>query len=680
MKKEWSFVLGLLGILLQLFLLAESSLAKQNVLKKNSQQDQQAFPPVQILRLDDDYVVVDNGIFNITFSVPGGMVTGIQYNGIDNLLENGNKDDNRGYWDIVWNKPDEKGIFDKLHATDFKVIMEDENQVELSFTRTWDSLNSKQLSMNIDKRFIILRGISGFYCYGILERLEGWPDIDVYQGRIVFKLKEKLFQYMAISDERQRIMPTAYDREVGQKLDYSEAVLLTNPNNSFIKGEVDDKYQYSCENKDNRVHGWISPTPRTGFWMITPTDEFRTGGPVKQDLTSHTGPVNLNIFFSTHYAGEVLGLKFRNGEPWKKVFGPVFIYMNSLAPDEPDTLTLWTDAKEQMFVETENWPYNFPLSEDYARADQRGIVSGRLLVRDRYVSQSLMIANSAFIGLAAPGNVGSWQLENKAYQFWTQTDSEGYFLIKNVIPGNYSLYAWVPGFVGDYMYDPYIIVAPGSRKRVETLIYDAPRNGPTLWEIGIPDRTAAEFFIPDAQPKLLNQLYVVHNQERYRQYGLWDRYTEIYPDDDLMFTIGVSNYQTDWFFAHLNRYFYNDDGNKTYAPTTWQVLFDLEDVDQSSNYTLQLALASAHEAEFQVRFNDPEIDAPHYSTGLIGKDNAIARHGIHGIYRIYTINVPGSLLGFGTNIMYLKQSRGDRPFGGLMYDYIRLEGPSDESD
>ncbi|XP_049379050.1 probable rhamnogalacturonate lyase B isoform X2 [Solanum stenotomum] len=663
MKKEWSFVLGLLGILLQLFLLAESSLTKQNVLKKNSQQDQQAFPPVQILRLDDDYVVVDNGIFNITFSVPGGMVTGIQYNGIDNLLENGNKDDNRG-----------------LHATDFKVIMEDENQVELSFTRTWDSLNSKQLSMNIDKRFIILRGISGFYCYGILERLEGWPDIDVYQGRIVFKLKEKLFQYMAISDERQRIMPTAHDREVGQKLDYSEAVLLTNPNNSFIKGEVDDKYQYSCENKDNRVHGWISPTPRTGFWMITPTDEFRTGGPVKQDLTSHTGPVNLNMFFSTHYAGEVLGLKFRNGEPWKKVFGPVFVYMNSLSPDEPDTLTLWTDAKEQMFVETENWPYNFPLLEDYARADQRGIVSGRLLVRDRYVSQSLMIANSAFIGLAAPGNVGSWQLENKAYQFWTQTDSEGYFLIKNVIPGNYSLYAWVPGFVGDYMYDPYIIVTPGSRKRVETLIYDAPRNGPTLWEIGIPDRTAAEFFIPDAQPKLLNQLYVVHNQERYRQYGLWDRYTEIYPDDDLVFTIGLSNYQTDWFFAHLNRYFYNDDGNKTYAPTTWQVLFDLEDVDQSSNYTLQLALASAHEAELQVRFNDPEIDAPHYSTGLIGKDNAIARHGIHGIYRLYTINVPGSLLGFGTNIMYLKQSRGDRPFRGLMYDYIRLEGPSDESD
>lgn len=43
---------------------------------------------------------------------------------------------------------------------------------------------------------------------------------------------------MAISDERQRVMPTAHDRETGQELDYKEAVLLTNPANSFIKGEV----------------------------------------------------------------------------------------------------------------------------------------------------------------------------------------------------------------------------------------------------------------------------------------------------------------------------------------------------------------------------------------------------------------------------------------------------------
>lgn len=42
------------------------------------------------------------------------------------------------------------------------------------------------------------------------------------------------------------------------------------------------------------------------------------------------------------------------------------------------------------------------------------------------------------------------------------------------------------------------------------MIYKPPRNGPTLWEIGIPDRTAAEFYIPDPDPKYINKLYVNH--------------------------------------------------------------------------------------------------------------------------------------------------------------------------
>ncbi|GER34850.1 rhamnogalacturonate lyase family protein [Striga asiatica] len=632
-------------------------------------------PPVQ-LHVSEHHVVLDNGIVRVTFSTPDGMIIGIKYNGIENLLEKTYTRDNRGYWDIYWNKRSHlQDTIDKLDGTSMTVVKQDDDQVEISFWRTWNNNTSETgLPLNIDKRYIMLRGDSGFYSYAILERLEGWPDVNLSQGRIVFKLQHDLFEYMAVSDDRQRIMPTTEDRERGQVLDYPEAVLLTNPANSLLRGEVDDKYQYSSDNKDSRVHGWIAIDPPTGFWVITPSNEFKTAGPVKQDLTSHAGPISLSMFFSTHYAGLPLVITFEEGEPWKKVFGPVFIYLNSVDSGE-DPLTLWADAKEQMLIETESWPYDFPASDDFPFADQRGVVSGRLLVRDSYINDNLMTANSAYVGLALPGKLGSWQRENKGYQFWSESDDLGYFIITGIRPGKYCLYGWVPGFIGDYMYEYVIDVLPGGEIKLGNIVFEPPRNGPTLWEIGIPDRTAAEFFVPDPNPQLMNQLYR-SQADKFRQYGLWDRYTELYPDQDLVYTVETCNYQTDWYFAHVNRKI-----NKTYVPTTWTIMFNLTSVENvSADYTLRLALASATDAELLVRINDGAAKRPHFSTGLIGKDNAIARHGIHGLYWLYSVNVPASLLvNDSTNTIFLTQSRASIPWRGILYDYIRFEGSSTNS-
>ncbi|PNY15093.1 rhamnogalacturonate lyase B-like protein [Trifolium pratense] len=267
----------------------------------------------------------------------------------------------------------------------------------------------------------MLSNSSGFYSYAIFEHLKEWPAFNIPQIRIVYKLRKDKFHYMAVADDRQRLMPLPDDRLPGrgEELVPPEAVLLVNPVEPEFTGEVDDKYQYSSENINLKVHGWISTesetNPATGFWVIIPSNEFRSGGLVKQNLTSHVGPISLAMFLSAHYAGEDIVLKLQPNEPWKKVFGPTFVYLNTLLDGNEDPLELWEDAKYQMNKEVQSWPYDFPASDDFQKPNQRGSVCGTLLVRDRCVSDECIIAQGAYIGLAPPGDVGSWQRECKVF-------------------------------------------------------------------------------------------------------------------------------------------------------------------------------------------------------------------------------------------------------------------------
>ena len=44
-------------------------------------------------------------------------------------------------------------------------------------------------------RFILLRGSSGFYSYAIYEHLKDWPDFDIGETRITFKLRKDKYTY-----------------------------------------------------------------------------------------------------------------------------------------------------------------------------------------------------------------------------------------------------------------------------------------------------------------------------------------------------------------------------------------------------------------------------------------------------------------------------------------------------
>ncbi|XP_074265119.1 uncharacterized protein LOC141587543 [Silene latifolia] len=100
----------------------------------------------------------------------------------------------------------------------------------------------------------------------------------------------------------------------------------------------------------------------------------------------------IKMIISAHYAGEDMVLKFADGEPWKRVFGPVFMYLNGL-PTGSDWNWLWEYAKGQLFTETESWPYSFPASEDFPTSDQRGNISEN--------ANDLMLPDRSLVGASS---------------------------------------------------------------------------------------------------------------------------------------------------------------------------------------------------------------------------------------------------------------------------------------
>lgn len=69
-----------------------------------------------------------------------------------------------------------------------------------------------------------------------------------------------------------------------------------------------------------------------------------------------------------------------------------------------------------------------------------------------------------------------------------------------------------------------------------------------------------------------------------------------------------------------------------------------------------------------------------FMTPEMGDDNAIARHGIHGLQWSLKFAIPGHLLIPGNNTINMRVSQtgeaATAKIAGVMYDYIRMEGPS----
>lgn len=562
---------------------------------------------------------LENGLISATINKSSAQLVSLKLGGAE-VLGNGGK----GYLQVVAD-----GRFSIPEEAEFRVVQGDGRHVDAS--HRW-----QVGPLEFDWHYVLRAGDSGIYCYlwaSYDPRLA--PACEIQQLSYALRTDKQIFHRMYVDDGRVFDMPAPEEVAAGATLIPREATRLDN-------GAVDHKYHYSKCAMDDGLHGWTGHG--LGHWIITPSNESINGGPTNQELTVHqskTTPVTLKVMHGAHYGSGTTALDSTAGK-WQKLFGPWLMYFN-----EGDDGQALADAKRRLAEEQGAWPYGWLNHDAYPQASQRGRVVGKLcLAEGGALADALVVLAQPTDG--APET--NWQRQGKGYIFWALARADGRFEINHVRPGTYTLYALKSGILGEYRRDG-VEVSPGTQQALGELVWKPKRHGELVWQIGVPDRSAAEY----------------RHGDDFRQWGLWRAYPQDFPQG-VRYVVGQSTPEKDWNFNQWCLDSGADDaGRRIYASSPWTIEFELDKIYDGTAY-LTVAIAAAREARLRVQVNGVEVFA-----APLASDAAAPRAGIRGFYQQHTVMFDASLLKSNeTNRITLEQRRTGL-FSSIMYDCIRLE-------
>jgi len=430
-------------------------------------------------------------------------------------------------------------------------------------------------SMDIETRFTLERGASGFYTYDEYTHPSSYPAVHVGENRFILEDLNPTFDWLSVDKDRNMLMSNALG---GITVHAKEQSLYTT---GIYKNSVDHKYSYNALMYKLQAWGWSSTKDHIGVFFMNPSNEYIGGGPDKLDLIDHMSApgsasmqaIILDYWTSGHYgAGD--NTEITAGQAWGRVVGPIFVYFNALDnprnPTQADldkltatsgsgmpavptvwrnnALALWNDAVEKSKAVKAAWPYDWVQGVDYPHKDERATVTGQMVLDDPQAASKLLpnlnvgLTHANFKGsesgytlLAGNGDIVTWPHDGNYYQFWTDGSSDGRFTITNVRPGKYTLHAFANGVLGEFAKAD-ITVEAGKKIDLGKLDWQPVRYGKQIWEIGYPDRTGDKFFKGDP--------------DNYWLWGWGLRYAGLFPND-ITYTIGKSNPAKDWFFQEV---------------------------------------------------------------------------------------------------------------------------------
>ncbi|HZT21837.1 MAG TPA: autotransporter-associated beta strand repeat-containing protein [Verrucomicrobiae bacterium] len=438
------------------------------------------------------------------------------------------------------------------------------------------------------------------------------------------------------------------------------------------------KYDYSSYQGPSTTARpvWGASTETIGVWTILGSAEFINGGPTKLK-----GAVSGNYMYNDDFEGHGLGSSpapsVAAGQTYTKVIGPYFMYANT----GTNHLQLWQDAQNEAALMVSNWPYAWldESEQDYPR--RRGTVTGTLTAKTGESTANAVVILGNQTGY-------DWMYQGATnYLFWTTADANGNFSLPKVRPGNYVLFAYVPG-IWDELELSNIVVLPDQTNNLGVIAWNPPHLQQRLWRIGSPDHTSREFRFGNL-PK---------------QFGLWWRYLKERGTNDLNFVIGRSVASNDWYYAQCLMAITPQSGatnltdhrqtNGIYWGPRWNVIFNLTNLPPT-NVLFTLALAGGRGTAFYTYLNGVNATPSAYQTTGIYTQNGsdIYRDVVAvGRYQYYQISFPTNLFIVGTNILSITiRQPGSSPTwnignitngypellqGGIIYDFLQMEtGP-----
>jgi rhamnogalacturonan endolyase len=645
---------------------------------------------------------LDNGLVSARIQKRTGTLVSLRYHSLE-MLAQAQPGANGGYWSAVGrSQPGSRWTGSVRVDPNTNGGARAEISCELH-----NDPQTPAAPLNADYRYSLGRGEHWLYAYAVLEHKPGFPPFGVGEARYCLKLNPEVFDYLSVDADRRRVMPSGYDWDHGAPLNVKEARRMTS---GVHQGEPEHKYDYSAVLSETPAYGWSSTKRNVGLWLINPSLEYVGGGPTKAELTGHLDvnagglPTLLNMWVGSHYGGTTISVATQ--EPWSKVVGPFVLYLNQSAAGtgvEAVQETLWRDALAQAARESELWPYAWVADPHYPPASERASLNGTLALHDPF-DPGLHMSN-LWVGVTAPDYVPpprygygawrtnwnnappptnaprpgfgfwrggfppfvDWQRDSKFYQYWSRADANGEFVIPHVRAGAYTLHAIADGVLGEFTLTK-LTVAAGEKKSLGRLEWVPRRYGRTVWQIGVPDRTAREF----------------RHGDHYWQWGLYFDYPKEFPND-VNFVIGQSDCRRDWNYVQPPRIEnrdvpptseeeeQQDEGPRAWRKgavrsTTWSISFMMPDTPQG-RATLRLAFCGTHMGcNVEAFVNGKSIG----ETGTLPSTSAMQRDGIRGYWIEKPLGFDAQLLERGTNVVKLL-SHAETWSQGVMYDCVRLE-------